>query len=606
MRWPAPLQTRALPWLQELLARRWRQLLDWRGRWQPREDTIHLALAAGVGVVGGLCNAAFYVANQSLKLLFLGRPGDPADIAAWLNPWLRFAVPALGGLAAGLVLHWGLRFAGRGGSTNLLEVVVAGDGRLPFRANLVKTLSSLLSVATGASVGREGPIVQLSATLASKGGQWVQAPPYRLRLLVACGAAAGLAAAYNAPIAGAVFAAQIVLGNFAMNLFAPLVCASVIAAVVSRSFFGLEPLYRVPGFEFTRVAQLPWFLVLGALAGALGAVFLHLLQRCEEGFRRLQQPVFVLLMLAGLGVGALSVLVPEVWGNGYAVTSRILESPPRYDLWLLAGLLVAKFVATVVSVGAGTVGGVLTPTLFLGAALGSLVGSGLHLAGLAAPLPQAAFALAGMGSVLAATTHAPLMAMILVFEISLNYSLMPAVMLACVVATLVSRRLHPASVYTEPLRQRGLLEEAEAERLGAAAQQTVGDLMREPVPPVLETATLREIGQRFLTSSLNYLPVVDAQGRLTGLVALQDLKAYLNAGPGFEAIIAYDVMRPPPPLLTPGQRLHEALPVLLTTDLRHFPVVNNRQERRLVGTLVRAEALGLLAEAIATRTAAKA
>jgi H+/Cl- antiporter ClcA len=115
MRWPAPLQTRALPWLQELLARRWRQLLDWRGRWQPREDTIHLALAAGVGVVGGLCNAAFYVANQSLKLLFLGRPGDPADIAAWLNPWLRFAVPALGGLAAGLVLHWGLRFAGRGG-----------------------------------------------------------------------------------------------------------------------------------------------------------------------------------------------------------------------------------------------------------------------------------------------------------------------------------------------------------------------------------------------------------------------------------------------------------------------------------------------------------
>jgi CIC family chloride channel protein len=267
---------------------------------------------------------------------------------------------------------------------------------------------------------------------------------------------------------------------------------------------------------------------------------------------------------------------------------------------------VAKFVATVVSVGAGTVGGVLTPTLFLGAALGSLVGSGLHLAGLATPLPQAAFALAGMGSVLAATTHAPLMAMILVFEISLNYSLMPAVMLACVVATLVSRRLHPASVYTEPLRQRGLLEEAEAERLGAAAQQTVGDLMREPVPPVLETATLREIGQRFLTSSLNYLPVVDAQGRLTGLVALQDLKAYLNAGPGFEAIIAYDVMRPPPPLLTPGQRLHEALPVLLTTDLRHFPVVNNRQERRLVGTLVRAEALGLLAEAIATRTAAKA
>lgn len=606
MRWRQWQGTRALTWLQELIARRWRQLLEWRGRWQPREDTIHLLLAGGVGVVGGLCNAAFHHANQALKLFLLSQPGDPADIAAWLRPGVRLAVPALGGLAAGLVLHWGLRVAGRGGSTNLLEVVVAGDGRLPFRANLVKTLSSLLSVATGASVGREGPIVQLSATLASKLGLGLRAPPYRLRLLVACGAAAGLAAAYNAPIAGAVFAAQIVLGNFAMNLFAPLVCASVVAAVVSRSFFGLEPLYRVPGFEFTRVGQLPWFLLLGALAGGLGAGFLRLLAWSEDLFRRLREPIFVLLFLAGLATGLLSVAVPEVWGNGYAVTSRILEDPPRYDLLLLAGLLLAKFAATVLSVGAGTVGGVLTPTLFLGAALGSASGLLLHRAGLAEPLPLAPFALAGMGSVLAATTHAPLVAMILVFEISLNYSLMPAVMLACVVATLVSRRLHPTSVYTEPLRQRAWLEDTETERIGAATLQTVGDLMREPVPPLPETATLREIGQRFLTSPHNYLPVVDAQGRLTGVVSLQDLKAYLNAGPGYEAIIAYDVMRPPPPVLTPGQRLHEALPVLLSSDLRHVPVVNNRQERRLVGSLVRAEALGLFAEAIASRTAAGA
>ncbi len=545
----------------------------------------------------------FFYTTTGLKLALLGRPGDPAEIAEWLNPWLRLLVPTAGGVVAGLMLHWGARVVSGGGSTNLLEVVVAGDGRLPFRLNLVKALSSLVSVATGASIGREGPITQMSATLASKGGQWMKAPPYRLRLLVACGAAAGLAAAYNAPIAGAVFAAHIVLGNFAMSLFAPLVCASVIAAVVSRSFFGIEPLYRVPGFEFTRVAQLPWFVVLGALAGGLGAAFLRLLQQGENLARRLNRPAFVRLGLAGLGVGALAVLVPEVWGNGYAVTSRILESAPRYSGWVLGAVLAAKFAATVLTVGAGTVGGVLTPTLFLGAALGSLTGSLLHQAGLAEPLPTGAFALAGMGSVLAATTHAPLLAMILVFEISLNYSLMPAVMLSCAVATLVGRRLHAASVYTEPLRQKGLWEEDESERLGAATQQTVGDLMHEPVPPVPETATLKDIGQRFLTSPHNFLPVVDAQGRLSGLVALQDLKAYLNAGPGFEAVIAYDVMRPPPPCLTPGERLHEALPVLLTSELRNIPVVNNRQERRLVGSLIRAEALGLLSEAIATRTA---
>jgi CIC family chloride channel protein len=295
--------------------------------------------------------------------------------------------------------------------------------------------------------------------------------------------------------------------------------------------------------------------------------------------------------------------VPEVWGNGYSVTSRILGDDASYGLGLLLVLLLAKLAATVVTVGAGTVGGVFTPTLFLGAALGSLLGHALHGAGWAQVLPTGAFALVGMGSLLAATTHSPLLAMIMVFEISLNYSLMPAIMLACAVGTLVSRGLHASSVYTEPLRQKGLLEETESERLGAATEQTVGDLMREPVPPVKETATFRELGERFLTSSYNFLPVVDAQGRLSGVVALQDLKAYLNAGPEFQAVIAFDVMRPPPPCLTPNLRLHEALPLLLASEMRNVPVVNTPAERRLLGSLVRAEALSRLSEAIASKTA---
>jgi CIC family chloride channel protein len=157
-------------------------------------------------------------------------------------------VTTLGGLAAGLVLHWGLRLVGPQGSTNLLEVVVAGDGRLPFRTEFVKTVSAIISIATGASIGREGGITQLAATLSSKLGQFAKWPPYRLRLLVGCGAASGIAAAYNAPITGAIFSALIVLGNFSMNLFAPLVFSSVIAAMVSRSFFGIEPWYQIPRF----------------------------------------------------------------------------------------------------------------------------------------------------------------------------------------------------------------------------------------------------------------------------------------------------------------------------------------------------------------------
>lgn len=588
------------------MSERWERLLAWRGRWLPREETFHLMLAGLVGIVGGLTNAFFHYATRALRLLAMGLTGDPVEIAVELTPAMRLVVPTLGALLAGLILRWGQRYLqGRGGATNLLEVVVAGDGRLPFRPNLIKAASSLLSVASGASIGREGPITQMSATLASKLGQTALWPPYRLRLLVACGAAAGMAAAYNAPIAGSVFAAQIVLGNFSMNLFAPLMFASVTAAVVSRTFFGIEPWYSVPEFEFTRILQLPWFVVLGALAGVLAASFLRLLQAAERIFQRLGQPIQVRLTMAGLAVGGLAVVIPEVWGNGYSVTSRILQNAPQYGIAWLSLLLLAKVGTTVLTVGAGTVGGVFTPTLFLGAALGSLFGQILHVLGLADSLPVGAFALAGMGSVLAATTHSPLLALIMVFEISLNYSLMPALMLACAVGTLVSRQLHANSVYTEPLQRRGLLGEAEPDQLGAATQGKIGDFMREPVPPVNETATFKELGQRFLTSPNNFLPVVDDRGRLTGLVALQDLKGYLNAGQELQAVIAYDVMRPPPACVTPNQLLHEALPVLLATELRHIPVVNTLAERRLVGSLARAEALSALSEALAPKGTAK-
>ena len=255
-----------------------------RDRLRGAEETLHLFLSALVGVVASSANFLFYLASESVKWLALHRPGDPVEIAEMLPPWARLAAPALGGPAAGLVLQWGLRLVGSQGTTNLLEVVVAGDGRMPFRTTLVKVFSSLVSVGTGAAIGREGSIVNLGAMLASKGGSLLGFPPYRLRLLLACGAAAGLAAAYNAPVAGAVFAAQIVLGNFSMNLFAPLVCASVVAAVASRSFFGIEPWYRVPEFDFTRLGQLPWFLVLGALCGGVGAGFLTQIGRasCRE------------------------------------------------------------------------------------------------------------------------------------------------------------------------------------------------------------------------------------------------------------------------------------------------------------------------------------
>jgi chloride channel protein, CIC family len=517
--------------------------------------------------------------------------------------------PALGGLFAGLILYFGLRIVGRQGTSNLLEVVVAGDGRLPFRTAFIKFLSSLVTIGSGGSIGREGGIVQLSATLASKWGQLAKWPPYRLRMLVGCGAASGIAAAYNAPISGAVFASLIVLGNFSMNLFAPVVCASVVAATVSRTFFGINPWYTVPSFDFTRMSQLPWFILLGIAAGVLGAAFLKLLHGSEDIFAKMRVPVFVRLTIGGVIVGIIAIWFPEVWGNGYEATRSLLQDPgemvrdiaPTQNLLLLflIGLLLAKLLATLATVGSGAVGGVFTPTLFLGASLGAWFGSTLHVLNVGKDLPVAAFTVVGMGSMLAATTRSPLLAIIMIFEISLDYSIMLPLMLACVVSIVVASRFVAESVYTEPLRRKGLSVTQETTTLGATMERTVGDITRPPVPPVRENATLSQLAERFLTSSNNFLPIVDAKQQLIGLVALHDLKEYLNAGDELSAVIAYDVMRPPATCVTPNQRLLDVLPVVLASEQRNIPVVNSLKENRLIGSITRSEVLSLFSEAIA-------
>jgi CIC family chloride channel protein len=589
--------------VQFYLRHHWLGALRWREKLVLKEESFHLLMAGVIGVIGGAVNVFFFFAGEMVQRIFLPQPVDPVQAAEMFSPWQRILVPTLGGLTAGVILYLGFRLIPRQGSSDLLEAVVAGDGRLPFRTESVKTASALVSIATGASIGREGGITQLSATLASKLGQIARWPPYRLRLLVGCGAAAGIAAAYNAPIAGAVFASLIVLGNFSMNLFAPLVCASVVATMVSRSVFGMEPWYHVPVFPPLPAAQLPWFIVMGILCGGVSASFLKFLRTGKQYFDRLQLPIYVKLALAGLSVGLVAAGgFPGVCGNGYFVTNAILRGDfesAASGYPQLGGLFLMKLLVTAITVGAGTVGGVFTPTMFLGATAGALFGMTLHQFGFAPGVPAGAYALVGMGATLAGTTKSPLLAMIMAFEISLDYSLMPPLMLACVVSVLVARQLHHESIYTEHLRLKGLQLIRESGQTGAVMDQTVGDLMNVPVPPLRETVSLQQIASRFLANPNNFLPVVDEKHRLVGLVALHDLKEFLHDNQVLAGVIAQDLMRPPPPCLTPGERLLDALPLIMASEQRNIPVVNTTAERRLIGSLSRAQVLARFSEAIA-------
>ena len=217
-----------------LMQRHLRRALEIRDRILVNEETVHLIIAGAVGVIGGVTNLMFYAFLEVVMWITLHGSGDVVEIASVMSWWGRLMTPAVGGLAAGLVLFWGLRLAGKQGASNILEVVVSGNGRLPVRTAMVKALSSLVSIGTGASIGREGSITQVAATFASRFGQLFKWPPYRLRLMIACGAASGMAAAYNAPVAGSIFAAHIVLGSFSMNLFAPVIFSAVVSTMVSR------------------------------------------------------------------------------------------------------------------------------------------------------------------------------------------------------------------------------------------------------------------------------------------------------------------------------------------------------------------------------------
>ena len=367
------------------------------------EEAFHLVLAAIIGVIGGLVNLAFLKLVALIQWIVFQKSGDSAVLAQDLSAFLRILVPTLGGILAGMVLLLRSHLSGIQKPTNVLEVVAVGDGRIGMRSTLVNAWSSLLSIGTGASIGREGAITQLTATFASKWGQFHQWQPYRLRLMVACGAAAGLAAAYNAPIAGALFAALVLVGNFSMNLFAPLVMASVVATMVSRFWFGIEPWYELPESidygQAARLSQMGWFLILGIISGAGGAFFLKSIQNAQSATDKYAWPSWAKLGLAGLVVGLIALVFPGVWGNGYEITNQILHADSsetgftgliqgsvlsdlqawQISVVVLAGLLVAKFVATVCTVGAGTVGGVFTPTLFLGAGLGAAFGQALGL-----------------------------------------------------------------------------------------------------------------------------------------------------------------------------------------------------------------------------------
>lgn len=575
-----------------LLLRRLMRLLRWRlwiqEKLQFTEWQITLLWAAMAGFLGAVAAQLFSVLAEGIHELLTGYSSGVVETMRQLPWWARILVPALGGLLAGITLLLGKRLTRGQSSTDYMEAIVIGSGNLPIRSSLVKSVAALFSIGSGGSIGREGPMVQLAAMIASLVGRWRQFSPPQLRLLVACGAAAGIASAYNAPIAGSFFVAEIILGTIAMESLGPLAVSAVVAALTVRVMTNAHQLYHVPGFQLNSAWEMGPYILLGLVAGTMAPWFLRSLRTAERWFVGTQMPLIARLVLGGIIVGDIAVFVPEVCGNGYSVVLQILNGHIAWAALIL--IFVAKWIATASSFGSGAPGGVFTPTLFMGASVGSLFGTTVHSIWPTGAVAPEAFALVGMGAFLSAASYAPVMAVIMLFEMTLSYDIILPLMLCSVIAYYTAKGLEGQSLYSEALKRKNA--EIPTNSLAAGI---VRDLMK-PKPPVIPaTARFAEIARLFLSVRVNNIYVIDGEDRFLGAVSLHDIKPYLGDLDLAELVIASDIMREDFPRIGPEQSLSDGLGAFLGVGAERLPVVEP-EGGQLVGSLAKGDLLLALVE----------
>lgn len=541
-----------------------------------------LLLAAFAGVAGALVTTVFRYGIAAFQWVLVGYSGSVVQIAQSLPWYVRITLPTLGGLAAGGLLVFAQRYR-KGTASDYMEAVAQGDGRIPVRHTLLRSLSSLVTIGTGGSIGREGSMVQLAATAASVTGRIARFGPDQLRLLVACGAAAGITSAYNAPIAGAFFVAEIVLGVIDMGSFGPLIIASVVANITMRALPDYHPTYEMPPFPTVPDVEMLAFAALGIVAGLAAPQFLRLLDFARALFRDSGWPLPVRLAVGGLGVGVVSVWVPEVWGNGYEVVNSLLNNSWTWNAVL--SILVFKVLATAFTAGSGAVGGIFTPMLFVGAASGYLFGQGVGVLWPHASAPYA-YAIVGMGAFLAVATSAPLTAILMIFEMTLSVPALLPLVLACIVGYLVALRGSTRAMYGVTIEHR-----RKRETRGRLARLCVKDLMK-PAETVLPlTAPFSEIVRMLKEHSVKFVYIVNDAGWFLGVVRAQDVTAVLADDRDMSGVTAAKLLHQDFQVLTEDLGLGEALQVFLDHQGERLPVVPSKEEPVLLGVVYKTSLL---------------
>ncbi|UCC67712.1 MAG: chloride channel protein [Armatimonadota bacterium] len=531
-----------------------------------------VGLTSGYGAVGlhWLAKGANYLFLEVIRGALAG-----------LGRYDVVLLPAAGGLLVGPLVYFVAREARGHGVPEIMLAVRHQGGRIRSRVGVVKGVAAALCVGSGGSAGLHGPAVQIGSGLGSVLAQGLRLPPERTRLLVACGAAGGIAATFNAPIGGVLFALEVILRNFTTRSFGFVVIASVSAVVVRHMYLGDAPAFRVPPYSLVSVWEFPLYLVLGALASLVARAFIWVLYRIGDVFEAWRVREYLKPAAGGLLVGVLGVWFPQVFGVGYDFTGRALLGEVGVSLMVV--LLVFKLLGTSLTLGSGGSGGIFAPSLFLGAMLGGAFGQVVNAAWPEVTAAGGAYALVGMAALFAGAAHAPMTAIIILFEMTGDYRIIGPLMVASVVSSLLSEFLSRDSIYTLKLARRGVdVLGAEPDLLDTIP---VSEAMTEEFQAVRGDLAVVELMERFAAADAPSLPVVDREDALIGIVSRSDAEEAVLRGQG-ESVVS-EIMTPSPVMCAVEESLTLALQRLSVRDVAALPVLDPSRNDRLVGMLRR-------------------
>ncbi|MEP6994287.1 MAG: chloride channel protein [Acidobacteriota bacterium] len=550
-------------------------------------NTQFLLLAAVAGLLGGLGAIAFRYLTHRLTRLAMGT-SDILRGAESLEPLVRVLLPAAGGLVGGLIARFFFGERGLSGISHMIEVVSLGRRSVRLRPTLARAASSIAVISSGGSEGREGPIIQLGAACASAIGRFWRVSPERVRILTACGMAAGVAGAYNTPVAATLFVLEVVVGSFSMALFGPAVVSALVSTVLVRAVLGDEPVYQVAPFRPQSLWEALPFATIGILGGCSSALFVRALSLGKRLSAASRLPVWATMALGGAVVGAIAIFMPQVYGNGFEATDRILHGNPTLVFLLL--LFVAKTVATAATIGSGGVGGVFTPSLLIGATVGGVVAHVMHGVLPHLDAPVGGYALLGMGSLMAGVTRAPLLAVIMIFELTQNTAVLLPMMVVSVLAVTSARVFQKDSIYIGSLRSAGIVWEKTPEATTLASLK-VSDIMRRDTVLIPRTMPLPEIVAAFLRSRSLFLYVGDEEGSLLGVVDIHQVKESFSEREISGLVLAEDLATEIP-FATPEESLTSVNEKLWFRDIGQLPVVDSPDRRRFLGIVTQRDLLG--------------